>query len=309
MNVYLCGASHGVKAEVELIERLIYDLGLRTWTFESSIIGTVDRNAYQAAAIEMEKADIFIGLFADIYGWIPEKDWYGENTTDGEISFPHMEYLWATKRKIPRLMFFPAKYDNLGAEIKMPEDRQEHDPVRSQKITELKRQILKTDYVQYYHSLENLKKLAGASLIRTTHLGNLPNRNMVFISHSTHDDEFVSKLAEKLQQAGISPWVDHKHMRPGADWDTVLEQALNASDALLIVVSEHSNRSLVVKAEWSYFGESGKKVYPILLNSGEVPFRLRVVQNIDFRVNPDRAFAQLLEVLSVSTNTINWTDS
>src|SRR5690606_16946746 len=96
------------------------------------------------------------------------------------------------------------------------------------------------------------------------------------------------------------------HIFPGSDWDTVLESALNAADSLIIVITPDSNRSLVVKAEWSYFGESGKKIFPVLLKDAEIPFRLRVLQYTDFRLGSKKAFPQLLDAVSVPNTNVVW---
>jgi hypothetical protein len=311
MNVYWCATTRGLQTETRVIEKLITNLGLHTWTLERSRAGTVDRNFYQAAYDEMQKADVFIGIFAHIYGWIPEKDWYGQNTTDGEISFPHMEYQWAVARKIPRLIFFASEKDANGNLIVVPDEDREDDPQKIRKLKDFKRQIMKTDNVEYYQSVEDLKKKTGPWLIRTTHqlhFGNKENRNIIFISHATKDDKFVSELSQKLEEAGSYTWVDHFHILPGADWDSALEYALDASDALIVVLTPDANQSLVVKAEWSYFGESGKKLYPIILNDTSLPFRLHVLQYIDFRQEREKAFKNLLKALNLNSETTSWTD-
>ena len=45
-------------------------------------------------------------------------------------------------------------------------------------------------------------------------------------------------------------------------------------------------------------GELGRKIYPVLLRSDTVPFRLRVLQFTDFREDYDTAITRLLEALS-----------
>lgn len=302
MNVYVSATSRCSLHERKVVEDLLSGLGLRSWQFESSAASSPQSSLYQLCRIEMDRAELFIGIYGDNYGWIPPEDYYGKNTTDGVISFLEMEYHWALQRGIPMMIFFHAGVtDSLKA--KPAEDQD------NTKLLALRQRILQTHFVYMFHSLDNLRKLAGAAIVKTIHqrlYGAKPMDELIFISHSTRDDEFVTRLHHKLGECGLQTWVDHFHILPGADWDTMLEAALHAANNLIIVISENANRSLVVKAEWSYFGESGKKLYPILLDTDHVPFRLRVLQYTDFRTDPGRGFKRLLDALGTVDCPVSW---
>lgn len=51
----------------------------------------------------------------------------------------------------------------------------------------------------------------------------------VFLSHHSADKAAVEMLAQKLRQAGLSPFLDRWHLIPGEPWQEGLEQALEAS--------------------------------------------------------------------------------
>src|SRR3954451_24372943 len=51
----------------------------------------------------------------------------------------------------------------------------------------------------------------------------------VFLSHSSADKPAVEKLALKLREAGIEPFLDKWHLIPGDPWQEALEEALDAS--------------------------------------------------------------------------------
>lgn len=309
MKVYISATSHGLKEERRVVEELAAGLGLHSWQFENMAASFPERSVYQLCYEELQRADIFVGIYAHHYGWIPLKDHYGLNTTDGERSFIHMEYDWAIERKIPMLLFWVADKDADGSVIEIPEDGRETDSDRIEKMNLFKEEVYKNRFVYEYYSLDNLRKLAGGKLIKTVQrlVSGQHSDNIVFISHSTKDDSFVTQLAEKLHCCGLSPWVDHQHILPGADWDTAIEAALHAATYLIVVLTPEANRSLVVKAEWSYFGESGKKIFPIILRNTSVPFRLHVLQYTDFRHDPQKGFRRLLEALGVSDCTESWT--
>lgn len=310
LNVYISATSRGLLREREVITDLVTGIGLRTWDFESIAAASPESSIYQLCYNEMMRADIFIGIYAHYYGWIPEKDRFGVDTSDGERSLIHMEYQWALERKIPMLLFFLARYDKEGKEILVPDNEREQDDERQLKLNHFKDEIRRAKYVYEFRSTDNLRRLVGVALVKTVHAMLFGGKvdQLVFISHSTKDDAFVDQLAERLHCCGVTTWIDHHNILPGADWDTALESALHASDALIVVLTPASNRSIVVKAEWSYFGESGKKIYPLLLGNTGIPFRLRVLQYTDFQTDPVKAFRRLKDALGVAQCTAEWAE-
>lgn len=184
------------------------------------------------------------------------------------------------------------------------DDTVESEPDRIEKLKAFREELRTNHFIHNFHSLEELRKLLGSTLIRVFHhqrFGRGQSGKIVFISHASHDDEFVSELAERLEQVNLQPWVDHLHLLAGADWDTTLEHMLDAADMMIVVLSPEAVKSLVVKAEWSYFGEIGGKIYPILYKDSIIPFRLRVLQFIDFQHDTDKAFQKLCDALGVSS--------
>lgn len=120
----------------------------------------------------------------------------------------------------------------------------------------------------------------------------------VFLSHASQDDEFVSRLAGEFFRAGaLSTWVDHQDIEPGNDWDEAVQRALDLTHAMVLVLTPASVASRNVKAEWNYFLEKQKPVYPVIARPCEVPFRLRLHQTLDFTQNPQESLATLVKVL------------
>jgi formylglycine-generating enzyme required for sulfatase activity len=127
--------------------------------------------------------------------------------------------------------------------------------------------------------------------------------NRLFISHSSKNDDFVTDLAAELNRLAVPTWVDHHEIVPGINWDRAVESALKSCDTMLVVLTMHSVASENVTDEWSYFIDENKPIYPIVVESCEIPFRLRRRQWIDFRQNRVDALAELLAVLGVNTIT------
>lgn len=309
IKVYISTTTRNLTNERLMLADLVSGLGLHPLIYER-FSASSDLNVFELCRQTIQTANIFIGVYAEYYGWIAEKGMYGPGSTDGERSFVHYEYDWAAERGIPMLIFFAAPYEEDGKPVIWPDGHYETEPDRIRKLHDFKHDIRKVQTVVEYSSLENLRQLAGANLVRNVYRKLFGGRGdeIIFISHSSKDDGFVDQVAAKLKQAGLQPWVDHQHILSGADWDTALESALDAANSMIVVLTPDANKSLVVKAEWSYFGELGKKIHPILLKKARIPFRLRVLQHTDFEHDPDKAFAQLLEAYGVDPDAVKWTD-
>ena len=119
----------------------------------------------------------------------------------------------------------------------------------------------------------------------------------VFFSYSRSDAEFVLKVAKALRKEGRYIWVDQLDIPKGGRWDEEVEKALKASSGLLVALSPASSQSQNVLDEVSYALDEKKVVIPILLQSGNIPFRLKRLQYIDFTGDFDDAYQQLIAAL------------
>lgn len=89
----------------------------------------------------------------------------------------------------------------------------------------------------------------------------------VFISYSHKDEEYVAKLAASIENHGISVWKDSE-IEWGDKWPTVVEQHLDQSAAVVLVMSKKSKKSKWVSREVLRADRKGIPVFPLLL-SGE----------------------------------------
>ncbi len=120
----------------------------------------------------------------------------------------------------------------------------------------------------------------------------------IFISYSRGDSEFALELAEKLRASGAEIWID-RLISAGQQWDRVIEEALETSDIVLVILSPTSAASDGVRDEWAYALEEKKRVVPVLHQSCKIPFRLRRFQLANFTVGFDIGFAELLKALYI----------
>lgn len=119
----------------------------------------------------------------------------------------------------------------------------------------------------------------------------------IFFSYSRSDSAFVLKLAKDLRDAGIDLWLDQLDIKPGSHWDSSIQQALNMSHSLIVVLSPTSVASDNVMDEVSFALGNKKTVIPVMLTECSPPFRLMRLQRIDFTGNYQTGLNQLLKTL------------
>jgi hypothetical protein len=62
----------------------------------------------------------------------------------------------------------------------------------------------------------------------------------IFICYSRKDTEFAERLVGDLRSRGVSLFFDQHDIKPGDEWDTTVENALDTSPWLLVILSPDS---------------------------------------------------------------------
>ena len=119
----------------------------------------------------------------------------------------------------------------------------------------------------------------------------------IFICYSRQDTEFAEKLVGDLRSRGVDLFFDQQDIMPGDEWDTTVEQALDNTPWLLVILSPDSVASQNVMDEVGQALSSKKKVIPILYRSCKIHYRLARLQRVDFTGAYDRAIHQLMAVI------------
>lgn len=86
----------------------------------------------------------------------------------------------------------------------------------------------------------------------------------VFISYSRHDRDFVRKLHEHLQRAKRDVWVDWEDIPPSAEWLREIEQAIEAADTFIFVLTPDSLSSKTCSHEVEYASKYSKRIVPVV---------------------------------------------
>src|SRR5271166_3627284 len=125
------------------------------------------------------------------------------------------------------------------------------------------------------------------------------NAPAAFFSYSREDSEFVLRLAEDLKAAGAQVWLDQLDIEPGQRWARAVQDALNNSPRMLVILSPSAAESTHVDDEVNFALEEHKTVVPVLYRDCKIPFQLRPFQYVDFRTDYARGIKVLLKTLGV----------
>jgi len=122
----------------------------------------------------------------------------------------------------------------------------------------------------------------------------------IFISYSRKDESVAKKLANDIISKGGNIWMDVLHIESGERWDQTIEEALEKSSHIMVLLSKSSVTSHNVLDEVSYALEETKTIIPVLIEDCKVPFRLRRLQRVDFTGDYMTGFNQILNVLKLN---------
>ena len=111
----------------------------------------------------------------------------------------------------------------------------------------------------------------------------------VFISHAHTDESLVKKVVTVLEDAGLEVWDDTREIMPGDNWADKVAQALQESEAMVVLLTPDALRSSWVRRDIEYaLGEQNyrKRLIPVLvgdlqeLSKEDVPWILRHLRMI-----------------------------
>lgn len=121
----------------------------------------------------------------------------------------------------------------------------------------------------------------------------------VFISHSEKDKPAVRELAERLRKDGLRVWFDEWEIKPGDAILLKIQEGLEQSRTLVLVMSQHASAS-----EWVTFEHHSvlfrdptnqqRRFIPVRLDDAEVRDALKQFAYVDWRQRSEEQYARLL---------------
>jgi hypothetical protein len=109
IDVFISSTSVDLQTYREAVAKVILRLGM--YPIDMANFNTTDRNALQLCYDKVHEAEVFIGIYAHRYGYVPDAEvkYKKKDGTDGAgdcvTGITHLEYLWAKERGIPMLFF------------------------------------------------------------------------------------------------------------------------------------------------------------------------------------------------------------
>lgn len=132
-----------------------------------------------------------------------------------------------------------------------------------------------------------------------TSLGQM-DRPTVFLSHSSRDKPFVSRLAIDLKSKGVPVWFDQWELKVGDSLSERIEHGISQSGWLAVVISKNSVSSDWVQkelraAQARELRDKSVFVLPIIIDDCEIPLFLLDKLYADFRSSYDQGLEALLK--------------
>jgi hypothetical protein len=123
----------------------------------------------------------------------------------------------------------------------------------------------------------------------------------VFLSHSSVDKAMVRTLAQDIEAAGYSIWLDERELLPGDKLLERIAEAVSTSRVMLVVISRASvtskwlRQELTVVSERMVRGEC--RVIPVLIEDVEIPSELRGLVYADIRSNYSDGLGRIVNAI------------
>jgi len=105
--------------------------------------------------------------------------------------------------------------------------------------------------------------------------GKVDSAMKVFISHANEDMAIARRIADGLKKMGLEAWLAESEILPGENFAAMISDALDDSQAMVVIITPNALRSPWVRQEIEYaLGKqsySGRVVPVVAGPAGEMP--------------------------------------
>ena len=91
----------------------------------------------------------------------------------------------------------------------------------------------------------------------------------VFISYSKDDRDIAFEICGLLEERDVSCWIAPRDVPPGRIYSEVILDAIHEAVGIVLILSEHANRSIHVRNEVERAVSKGKAVFPVRIREVE----------------------------------------
>lgn len=123
----------------------------------------------------------------------------------------------------------------------------------------------------------------------------------VFLSHAGIDKPFVERLAQDLIKKGVDVWYDKWEIKVGDSILWKIEESIEESDYLAIVISKEAWESAWVRTEIEAAFQrqvemKAKFILPLYYRDCKIPLLFRGIKYADFRDNYEEGLKELVRI-------------
>ena len=104
----------------------------------------------------------------------------------------------------------------------------------------------------------------------------------VFISHSFEDKQIVNALEDSLRGVGVEPYMAEKNPNFGGELPKKIEQEIDSSQAVLVVLTKKGNVSPSVNQEIGYAKKGGKLIVALVEDGVVIGVLLQGIEIVKF---------------------------
>jgi HEAT repeat protein len=109
----------------------------------------------------------------------------------------------------------------------------------------------------------------------------------VFISFHRSERLFVDQVIDRIENSAHLPtWVYTNRLRAGMFWKPEIDEALQDSMAVVVIMTPDAQNSEYIAYEWTYAMGLGKPIIPLLLEPTLLHPKLEALEPIDFTSEP-----------------------
>jgi hypothetical protein len=121
----------------------------------------------------------------------------------------------------------------------------------------------------------------------------------VFFSYTRADAGLAKEIADQLRAHGVTAPLLADAVKPGDAWAEWLRSALEASDAVVLLLSDASFNSPDVMGELGAAWALGKRILALRSGNGPMPLSLREMRVLDIAgMPPDEIAAAIQNALT-----------
>lgn len=126
--------------------------------------------------------------------------------------------------------------------------------------------------------------------------------DQVFVSHQKNELEFAQLVVANLKSQGYKPWLAEVELLIGMGWKKEIDEAIEGSIAMVVIMSADARKSEYVTYEWAYAMGRKKPVLCIVRGETQLHPKLDEIHHSDFTNPAHQDWERLYRSLKIHTD-------